>query len=371
VSRAARIVATALSIALGACANGGAPKGTGGSGGNAAAGGAPATSDAVGAAGGAATAMGGATATAGAAGTTAAGGASGASAGAASGSSPPDASAADAPPVHDAAAETGGGACAPPAFLCDDFEKYAAGATSLAPDWTAYPYSGSVRVDATKPRAGKQSLHLTTLAGAHHYADLIRATPGQPLLPRKHYGRLMVWLTAVPPSSHWNLNMSSGPMVGAPTEVAKLAEGGMFGKLMSNYAQRARVTANGQVLLRGVGPEAGDPGADADCAVAAPAERVTAGQWVGWEWEFDGTADEAHLWIDGQAMTEVDAVKNGKQCQGPGFMGRPMMATYKWESPEVWDELLVGWEQYQDTPAQELWIDDVVMSTERVGCPSP
>jgi hypothetical protein len=47
------------------------------------------------------------------------------------------------------------------------------------------------------------------------------------------------------------------------------------------------------------------------------------------------------------------------------------MPTYRWESPMVFDELMIGWEQYQDTPAQELWIDDVVVGTERVGCPPP
>jgi hypothetical protein len=70
-------------------------------------------------------------------------------------------------------------------------------------------------------------------------------------------------------------------------------------------------------------------------------------------------------------MSEIDAVKSGKQCQGPGFMGRPMTPTYRWESPQVFDKLIIGWEQYQDTPAQEVWIDDVVMGTDRVGCPSP
>jgi hypothetical protein len=255
--------------------------------------------------------------------------------------------------------------------VCDDFEKYAAGATSLAPEWITYTYSGSVHVDATKPRAGKQSLHLTTLAGNHHYADLVRYTRGQALLPLKHYGRLMVWITAIPPSSHWNLNMSSGPMVGAPDEQAKFFEGGMFGKLMSNYAQRGLVMANGQVLLRAGGPETGDPAADADCAVAAPNQKIAAGRWVCWEWEVDGVGDEAHLWVDGQPMTEVDAVMSGKQCQGPGFMGRKMMPSYRWEGPQLFDKLFIGWEQYQDTPANEVWIDDVVVGPERVGCPPP
>jgi hypothetical protein len=70
-------------------------------------------------------------------------------------------------------------------------------------------------------------------------------------------------------------------------------------------------------------------------------------------------------------MTEVDAVGHGTQCQGPGFMGRPMSADYAWEGPQFFDQLTIGWEQYQDTPAQEVWIDDLVISSERVGCPLP
>ncbi len=172
-------------------------------------------------------------------------------------------------------------------------------------------------------------------------------------------------------TAHWNLNCSIGPLQGFSEEIAKVAEGGMFGKLMSNYAQRGRVMIDGEYPLRGVGPEQGDPGADADCAVAAPSQTIVPGKWVCWEWGFDGTNDEAHLWLDGQAMTEVDAVQVGKQCQGPGFDGKPMSATYRWESPEVWDKLIIGWEQYQDTPAQELWIDDVAIGTDRLGCPAP
>ena len=89
--------------------------------------------------------------------------------------------------------------------------------------------------------------------------------------------------------------------------------------------------------------------------------------------EFDGTteATAARLWLDGQAMTEIDAVGVGTQCQGPGFNGKPMSPTYGWETPQVWDKLIIGWEQYQDMPAQELWIDDVAVGPERIGCPAP
>jgi hypothetical protein len=46
-----------------------------------------------------------------------------------------------------------------------------------------------------------------------------------------------------------------------------------------------------------------------------------------------------------------------------------MSASYGWESPEVFDKLILGYEQYQDTPAQEVWLDDVAVGGERIGCP--
>jgi hypothetical protein len=46
-----------------------------------------------------------------------------------------------------------------------------------------------------------------------------------------------------------------------------------------------------------------------------------------------------------------------------------MAADYPWDPPQVFDKIFIGWEQYQDMPAQELWIDDLVISTERVLCP--
>ena len=360
--RTSFIVPTILSCALFACSEGASPQAHGGQAGSVAAG-----TGGVGA---------GAGGTAGTAGTTGGGGASGGggvsgSAGAAGSSAGAGGGGAGGAGGSGGSAG-GGGDCPPSAIICDDFEKYTDGATDLSPDWIAYSYSGMVRVDSTKPRGGNQSLHLNVEQGMRRYADIIKETPNEELMPKKHYGRLMVWITEIPQGAeHWNINIAGGPVPGFPGEIAKYAEGGMFGTLMSNFAQRERAMNGDEVLLRGGGPEEGDPGADSDCAVSAPSQTIEAGKWVCWEWEFDGTTNSAFLWLDGQAMTEIDAVGFGTQCQGPGFNGVPMSAEYPWEAPQVWDKLVIGWEQYQDMPAQEVWIDDVVIGSERIGCPAP
>jgi hypothetical protein len=260
--------------------------------------------------------------------------------------------------------------CAAPAIICDDFEKYAADTNDLSPDWITYEVSGTVNVDTSNVHAGAQSLHLTVEAGARHYANLIRFTSGVEVVPLHHFGRMMVWLTQVPADAqHWNLNMASGPFPAFPDEETKYLMGGMFGKLMSNYAQRLYPKVGDEIQLRGGGPQQGDAPADSDCAVAAPAQTISTGQWVCWEWEFDAPNGTTHLWLDEQAMTEVDAIGHGTQCQGPGFNGVPMATDYPWDPPQLFDKIFIGWEQYQDMPAQELWVDDLVISTERVMCP--
>ena len=136
----------------------------------------------------------------------------------------------------------------------------------------------------------------------------------------------------------------------------------MYGKLLAGYSVRQRVTAaDGSFLLRGGGPENGDPATMADCSKAAKTETLAAKTWVCWEWKFDATNNETHLWLDGQPQTDVDVVGHGTACVGG--------ANPVWQGPTAFTKLIVGWEQYQDAPAQEAWIDDLVIATERVGCP--
>ena len=114
--------------------------------------------------------------------------------------------------------------------------------------------------------------------------------------------------------------------------------------------------------MRGGGPEYGDPfPAPVDCNRTASSEPVPVKRWLCWEWSFDADASKTQLWIDGQPMTQVDL--------SPATPGSCKTV----QGPKRFNKMVIGWDVYT-TPselAQEVWIDDIVVGAERVGCPAP
>lgn len=267
-------------------------------------------------------------------------------------------------PAGGQAAAGATGACAPGALICEDFERFASGSSDLSPEWISYSYQGGlVRVDDSKPHAGSRSLHLSTTAGARHYADIVKINPpDQPLLPNHHYGRAMVWLKTIPSQAHFLINHASGPLAADPSTVAKYSYGGHLGRLEPTYSQKMPVGGVEHPALRGGGPELGDPfPAPVDCQRTATSEPVPTQRWMCWEWSFDADKSETHLWIDGQAMTEVDL-----SIQTPGSCKTV-------QGPKLFNKLVIGWEVYTAASEvdQEAYIDDLVIAATRVGCPVP
>jgi hypothetical protein len=258
------------------------------------------------------------------------------------------------------------GAC-PAGSICEDFESYASGSSELGPAWTVYTYGGgALQVDATKPFHGGKALHLTIPAGGRKYADIIKQGAGDAaVLPRKHYGRVMVWLSAIPSAAHWAINQAGGILAGTADMTAKYSWGGQNAKLLPGYSQRSRVIG-GATPLRGGGPQDGDPNpAPVDCSTPVHTETVATKRWVCWEWMVDGTTPEMHMWLDGVAQTEADVVGKGTACAtGPNG---------PWTAPETFSKIIVGWETYTQASdvAIEAWLDELVVGPERVGCPPP
>jgi hypothetical protein len=283
------------------------------------------------------------------------------------GSSPPVDAGDDVNMTTSDAADAPASAC-PAGALCDDFESYATGTTDLATRWTLYTYGGgALQVDGTKPFHGGKSLHVTVPAGGRKYADIIKQTADDSaVLPLKHYGRVMVWLTAMPSAAHWAINQAGGILAGTTDMTAKYSWGGQNAKLLPGYAQRSRVIG-GATPLRGGGPQDGDPNpAPVDCSTPAKTETVATKRWVCWEWMVDGATPEVHMWLDGQPQTEVDVVGKGTACAtGP--------ADGTWTAPKAFSKIILGWETYTQASevANEVWLDDLVMGPDRVGCPAP
>ena len=139
-----------------------------------------------------------------------------------------------------------------------------------------------------------------------------------------------------------------------------------MGVLEPNYTQRAPV-GDGLSPLRGGGPEDTDPNSPpADCALAAKTEKMPLKKWVCWEWMFDADGNQLQLWVDNVAQVEIDiANKAIGTCTSGGAR--------VWQGPKLFNKMIIGWEQYTSPSevAQEAWIDDLIVSDQRVGCPAP
>jgi hypothetical protein len=76
--------------------------------------------------------------------------------------------------------------------------------------------------------------------------------------------------------------------------------------------------------------------------------------------------NEMRLWLDGREGVHI---VNGRsdapaQCLGNDLDG-------EWRAPPKFNSLYMGFERYMDSANdQDLWIDDVALALERVGCPA-
>jgi hypothetical protein len=273
--------------------------------------------------------------------------------------------------------------CAPGAIVCDGFEDYPIlpkpfdamnnlydliKIGDTMPTWLSYHFHGPPRVDASKPYKGKQNYHVDTESGHGAAADIIKESPdGVDLWPAAHYGRVMVWLNAIPPKSAWGIMSESGLLPGSTTDVAEYTLGGVNGKLSFTYLQRKRIYKNDvstPKMRRGGNAEFNDPPPLVQCTVQATAAAPKAGAWMCVEWMIDRSQSALHLWIDGVAQTEVDVTGGGGTCA--------IGTAATWQGPAHFTELDLGWEVYgTDVGQWQAWFDEFALGTQRLNCPTP
>lgn len=87
-------------------------------------------------------------------------------------------------------------------------------------------------------------------------------------------------------------------------------------------------------------------------------ESVAAETWACFEIEFAGdqAQHELHAWVDG---TELVSVTTGDQWQNGAMPATWMNGKFK--------EVILGWQSFSSNNI-DVWMDDVIVSTARVGC---
>jgi hypothetical protein len=211
--------------------------------------------------------------------------------------------------------------------ICDDFETYTG--STLTP-WVTNTTNATLAIDGTHVYSGKQSVTFHINPGSNNAAQMTRSgAPLFPLTPNLFWGRMMVYMTELPPAAVHYDNIQADDGTGSP----QYRIGGM-GTILLNYQPHDCYDHIGQSYVQN--------------------------KWSCWQWEYDGTANTIQFYVDGALATKVVSTSMG--CtQGP--------ATTVWQAP-TFKTVHLGWINYQATTAAvDMWIDDVAMGPSQIACP--
>jgi polysaccharide lyase-like protein len=252
---------------------------------------------------------------------------------------------------------SGGDPCAT-ALFCDDFEKYTTAQTPGAP-WSRQTSAGSTAViDTAQFHSGTKSVKFVAAAGTGSKTAYLRlmSTSVLPVMPNMFYGRMMFRLEAAPTGDvHWTFLEGSGLIAGQNYH-ALYRYGGQHPVMNGSTFVGSQMMANYET------PDSyGGTGPSSDCWKHSNKVVVPVGKWSCAEWQFDGATNTMRFWLDGAAVDTLTVTGTGEGC-----VNQPN--NYVWTAP-TFDRMDLGWESYQQDDARTIWIDDVVLSKTKVGCP--
>ena len=234
--------------------------------------------------------------------------------------------------------------------FADDFEARAPGQIPGAP-WKEETYeSGAVIVvDSTHAFSGRQAMHILTPANAAKRRGYVAIHLKGPLpqLQSAMYGRLMAWLDEAPEGPlpmHWTLLQGEGRSAddryNSIYRLGLQQQGGT--QLMANFETTPPVKTN---------------------CMQQSTRTLPVRRWACVEWHMAVASNELQFWIDGKPIAHV----KGRAASATACAGHDL--DDRWLAPPRFDSLYIGFERYGDTDNdQNLWIDDVALGRERIGC---
>jgi hypothetical protein len=238
-----------------------------------------------------------------------------------------------------AAGGSGGGSgnCAG-LLLCEDFESYTA---APGMPWTVRKNAqGNVTIDGAQHKSGTKAAKFTTTGAMDYQQAYISLDKIFPVANNAFYGRMLIYTTKAPNDGvHWTNIQGEGPAAMGIAR-ADVRYGGQHQQsLMANYDSS--------------GPKS-------DCWQHSQT-KMPEGKWACMEWYFEGATNTQKFWLDGKAIDDLTVVGQGQGCIAHDTAD-------KWLFPSF-SRLYLGFESYQHDDPREVWIDDVALSTTKIGCP--
>jgi len=238
---------------------------------------------------------------------------------------------------------------------CDTFESYTTAGKPAGP-WTGFETpGGTLAVDETRGFGGsKKSIKITVNPGGDMTARMRHMGSG--LLPADElYMRMMVWMDAPPKGSgHWNWMWGEGNVSqksGGKLSDAFIASGG-------------NLNGGTTWMLYGGGASGGYQ----DCWAQAQT-KLPVGRWACYEFHQNSKTNSGDSWIDGK-LDEIVGFQDAQPLTGQCLPGNNF-TNGLWYIPKV-EKAFFGWKMYHTlSGTATAWLDDIAISTKRIGCPAP
>jgi hypothetical protein len=233
--------------------------------------------------------------------------------------------------------------------LCDGFETGTLDTTT----WTSV--GTPAIVDGIEAARGTKALHVTVIGNG---ASLIKETKTFPESGNTYWGRLFVYFKSLPewlPNdagtsyAHWTFAYAMGTGI---TAAGQIRLSGQLQAKGATYLNHFGVGTDDRVDEAGTGDWTNSD----DDPDGSPAP-VPMGSWACIEWLHSGATNETRFFWD---AVEHPSLYTSASVHGGN--SNPYIL------PQF-DAVSMGWQEYQaSTETFELWIDEVAIDHERIGC---
>jgi hypothetical protein len=245
------------------------------------------------------------------------------------------------------------GASACPGLICEDFES-----GSIDPaKWEASSKGGTLAVQTQQVAHGRYALHLQGLgSGSDDWATLFAKNVPAALKSATTFGRASMYFSAgVTASLHIQFPFAGSNGTGSGSGPAPLTK--------LRYLEVGSYNGQWQLSfdIHDVAPNVEDS--------AYTGGKIPTDKWVCIEWELEDQPERITLWVGGSAAGVFDNMhinysSDGTKSGGTFYQGKTSGLI------GAFDTFGIGFHDWHPTKTFDVYYDDVVLDTKRIGCPA-